>query len=248
MSEAAWPVWQERDAQLRDVEAALAVGEDAIELHFRRANLLDETGRTEAAKQAYLAILHQAPTHAATLHLLGSLLNRTGYRRAARTVYGQAVACHPDDAQEHVTLANLLCEDGDAEAALPHFQAALKLGARSAKAHQGLGNAFERLGDAERAHFHWQCGFAERSIVELAYRGRGKPIRVLLLVAAGYGNVRFNLLLDDTMFSATVVASALTSGPLPPHDQIINAIGDADLCAVPHWRPPQLWLGSSRPR
>ena len=111
MSEAAWPVWQERDAQLRDVEAALAVGEDAIELHFRRANLLDETGRTEAAKQAYLAILHQAPTHAATLHLLGSLLNRTGYRRAARTVYGQAVACHPDDAQEHFTLANLLCEE-----------------------------------------------------------------------------------------------------------------------------------------
>jgi hypothetical protein len=230
MNEAVWPHWQQHDAQLRAVEAALAAGQDTIELHVRRANLLDETGRSEAAKQAYLAILHATLTHLATLNRLGLLLNRTGYRRAARTLFAQAVACHPDDAEGHVNLANLLCEDGKPEAALPHFQAALELGSRSAEAHQGLGNAFERLGDTKRAHFHWRCGFGERPIVELVYRGRGAPIRVLLLVAAGNGNVRFNLLLDDRVFSVTLVAPAFTSGPLPPHDLVINAIGDADLC------------------
>jgi tetratricopeptide (TPR) repeat protein len=230
MSKIAFPDWQARDVRLRDIETALAAGDDRAELRFRRASLLDETGRVDAAKQAYLSLLQEVPNHAAGLNGLGGLLSRTGYRSAARIAFSRAAAFHPDDAAGHIHLADLLCEEGDAAAALPHYRAALACGGRMAEAHQGLGNAFERLGDIAHAHEHWRQGFAERPVVDLPYRGRGQPVRLLLLVGAGNGNVRFNLFLDDMLFAVTVAAASYVTGPLPAHDLIVNAIGDADLC------------------
>ena len=100
-----------RRLQLAAVEELLADGEGSADLRCRRALLLDAVGRTEAARQAYLAGLSLTPGHAATLNGLGALLNRTGFRAAARTVFAQAVACHPYQPLGHVNLANVLRED-----------------------------------------------------------------------------------------------------------------------------------------
>jgi glutathione synthase/RimK-type ligase-like ATP-grasp enzyme len=56
----------------------------------------------------------------------------------------------------------------------------------------------------------------------------------LQLVSSGGGNIPSSLFLDDTGFQTTVVVTDYLDDatPLPPHQLIFNAIGDADLCEV----------------
>jgi tetratricopeptide (TPR) repeat protein len=199
---------------------------------LRRAAALDARGRNSEAREAYLAILADAPNHAATLNHLGSLLRRTGYRSAARTAFARAAACHPEQPDGHVNLAHLLREDGDAAGARRHYEAALRCAPDLPEAHQGLGNVFSDAGNAVQAEHHWRIGFRERVFSAWPYRGLGPPVRVLLLTAVGGGNIPAQALLDDTIFAVVAVAMEFWSPslPLPPHDLLFNAIGDADLC------------------
>jgi hypothetical protein len=216
---------------------ASTMGADMTTQHpatqFHRAAQLDAAGQTEAARAAYLAILTQAPDHAATLNNFGALLCRTGYRTAGRTAFAQAASCHPGDAAGHVNLANLLREDGALDQARHHYEAALACAPNCAEAHQGLGNVFADLGDARQAAWHRQLGWQDRVFTPWRYRGTGTPLRVLLLTSVGGGNVPVKAFLDDDAFAVTSVATEyLTPGmTLPPHDVVLNAIGDADSCA-----------------
>lgn len=208
------------------------MNEAEIAQRFERAARLDATGCTDAAKQTYLSVLFEAPDHAAALNSLGSLLCRTGYRSAGRTAYAQAAACHPDQAAGHVNLANLLREDGDLAAARRHYEAALGCAAGCPEAHQGLGNICADLGETALAERHWQEGYRDRVFTAWPYRGQGAPIRVLLLISVAGGNIPVRPLLDDRVFALVAVAMEFyqPSLPLPPHDLVVNAIGDADFC------------------
>jgi glutathione synthase/RimK-type ligase-like ATP-grasp enzyme len=87
------------------------------------------------------------------------------------------------------------------------------------------------MGDADGAAFHRRKGFENRAIVTLPYRGNTAPLPLLLLVSAAGGNVPARHFLDDRVFETTVVVPEFCdrSRPLPPHQLIFNAIGDADL-------------------
>ena len=84
------------------------------------------------------------------------------------------------------------------------------------------------------ARRHWQQGFVGRALAPQRYRGSGPPIRVLLLASTRLGNVAARQFLDDRTFAVTVLyADAFDPGePLPEHDIIFNAVGDADLCGA----------------
>lgn len=222
-----------RVAALQAVEARLAGPEDTADLYCLRAALLDSLGRTEEARRAYLAGLTKAPDHAASLNGLGALLYRTGYRTAARTTYAHAVACHPDQPLGHINLANLLRENGDLAAAQRHYETALQTLPGCPEAHQGLGNIFSELGDPARARKHWQLGYQDRVFDSWPFRGTGTPVRVLLLTSILGGNLPARSLLDDDTFAVVSVAMEFyrPSLALPPHDVVLNAIGDADLCS-----------------
>ncbi len=224
--------WQARLAALRDVEARLAIADNTADLLCQRAALLDSLGRTDEARHAYLAILTASPDHAATLNKFGALLYRTGYRGAARTVYAQAAACHPREPLGHVNLANLLYEDGDLTAACQHYEAALLADPGFPEAHQGLGNVFAARGDAARAESHRRLGFHNRVFDSWLYRGQRPPIRVLLLTSVADGNLPARSFLDDEVYAVAAAAMEFYTPalPLPPHDVVLNAIGDADLC------------------
>jgi hypothetical protein len=200
---------------------------------FQQAALLDLAGQTEAARAAYLAILAQSPDHAGALNNLGALLCRTGYRSAGRTVFARAAAAHPDQPAGHVNLANLLREDGALEQARLHYAAALACAPGCAAAHQGLGNVYADLGDAAQAAWHRHLGWQDHVFAPWRYRGSGKPRRVLLLTSVAGGNIPVRAFLDDRIFAVTAVAMEyFTPGmALPPHDLVLNAIGDADACA-----------------
>jgi glutathione synthase/RimK-type ligase-like ATP-grasp enzyme len=57
-------------------------------------------------------------------------------------------------------------------------------------------------------------------------------LRVLLIVAAKGGNIPTNILLDDHIFAVTALYAEYHDPdvPLPKHDIVFNAVGDADLC------------------
>jgi hypothetical protein len=224
-----------RQAQLialAEIETNLAAGHHAPHLTSRRAALLDALGRTDEARQLYLAALTDAPDDTAILNGLGALLYRTGYHSAARTTYARAVSCNPADPVGHVNLGNLLSESGNLAAARQHYEAALDVAPGFPEAHQGLGNILAASGDAPGAEHHWRLGYRDRVLNAWPYRGHGRPIRLLMLISVANGNLPARVFLDDRLFAVTTVAMEFYTPDLalPPHDLVLNAISDADLC------------------
>ncbi len=182
--------------------------------------------------EAWLAVLRTDPTLFEALNSLGCLANATGHRTAARTAWGQAVRCHPGNPVGRVNLGNLLLEDDDVDGACQQFQAVLDSFPDFPEAHQGLARVLAERGD-EAAALHRRKGFTGHAVVSRPHRGPGAGAPVLLLVSAMGGNVPTRVWLDDHGFAVTAVHTEFLdpAHPLPPHALIVNAIGDADLCA-----------------
>ena len=220
------------DAALAGVEQKLTQSPESLDLLFEKAQLLSLLGQDTAAQAAYVAVLQRDQTHFGALTNLASLALSSGHRSAALTAYKQAAEQHPSNPTALVNYAGPLLDDGKAEEARGFYQAALKLDTKHAEAHQGLARTLEALGDSEAAAPHWRAGFAGHNIVERPYRGRGIAPRVLLPVSIKSGNIPTNLILDDRMFAVTALYAEFFDDavPLPKHDVVFNAIGDADLC------------------
>jgi hypothetical protein len=133
----------------------------------------------------------------------------------------------------HVNLANVLFESGEPGPAREHYEAALRCVPDHPEAHQGLSYVLAELGDPEGAAWHRRKGFENRAVLTLPYRGEGPPVPLLLLIAAVGGNIPTRTFLDDRVFETTVVVPEFYDfqQPLPRHQLIFNAIGDADLAA-----------------
>ena len=217
-----------------EIEANPATVADTPELICRRAARLEALGRSNDARQLYLGALAEAPEDAALLNGLGALLYRTGYHSAARTTYERVVTCHPGQPIGHTNLGNLLYEAGDPDGARRHYEIALRLAPEFPEAHQGLGNVLAACGDAAAAEHHWRLGYRDRVVNTWPYRGPGQPIHVLMLISVTNGNVPVRVFLDDRLFAVTTVAMEFYTAALalPPHDLVLNAIGDADLCGT----------------
>ena len=99
------------------------------------------------------------------------------------------------------------------------------------EAHRGLAYCLDEAGDEAGSVYHRDAAFRGRAVTALPWRGTGKPVALLMLVAARGGNIPSRFLLDDRVFATTIaVADYLdTAAPLPAHDLLFNAIGDADL-------------------
>jgi hypothetical protein len=208
-------------------------GQGSAEPGFEHARALDASGRTEEAKQAYLAVLAREPTHFGALNNLGTLLYETGYRTAARTAYAEAVKQHPDNPMGHVNLANLLRAADEIAAARTHYETALRLAPDLAEAHRGFAYLLAELGDDAAAERHRRAAYEERAVEVQRYRGAGPGIELLLLVSAVGGNIPTRFLIDDRVFRVTVLAAEYfdPTAALPSHRLVFNTIGDADLCA-----------------
>jgi len=225
-----------------------------------RADRLARRGAREDAKAVYLEILKRAPDHFAALNNLGALLHDMGYRSAARTAYARAVACHPGNPTGHVNFANALRGDGDLGAAREHVETALRLSPGHAGAHQAMANILFDLGERDAAARHRDIGYRDHDAMHIPYRGKGRPLSLLMLVSAVGGNVPIRQLIDDTRFETTVIYADYWRKALPRHDLVLNAIGDADLVApameaaarllaktkAPVLNPPQATLRTGR--
>ncbi len=225
-----------QEARLAELDALLArqAGAEDVNLEVERAVLLGALNRHQDAQQAFVAVLRKAPTHFSALNEFGTLLTNTGAIEAACRVYAEAILHHPDNPLARVNLANLLLRANRYKEAREHYERALQVDPDHAPAHQGLGAVLADLGDREAAREHFRRGFRGHAVSTLPYRGDQPPISLLQLVSSGGGNIPSGLFLDDTRFLTSVVVADHLDPlmPLPSHQIIFNAIGDADLCEV----------------
>ena len=199
---------------------------------LQRAVDLDRGGQDEAAKFAYLEYLQHKPDDPEALTNLGNLAYRTGYRRAARTAYQRAVQVDPKNCVTRVNLANALLDGAELAEARDQYEAAIALDPDFAPAHQGLSYVYSRLGDEAASRSHRDRGFRGNAITHIPYRGDRRPTRAVVLVSAAGGNFNTEWFLDDHRYDVHRIAAeyADLDELLPPHDVLVNAIGDADLC------------------
>jgi hypothetical protein len=187
------------------------------------------------AAVAFLERLRADPAHLESLMGLGAIALASGRRDAARTVLCQATRHHPGAIAASVTLGNMALEDGEAETARRHYEAALARDATCAEAAQGMARTLTMLGEHSAAEPFWSAGFVGRAVTPRRYRGTDPaPREVLYLASARGGNVRLWPWLDDSQVAVTVIYAdyANPSLPLPRHDWLINAIGDAEGAAA----------------
>src|ERR1039458_4085860 len=132
-----------------------------------------------------------------------------------------------------VNLANVLYESGEFAPARDHYETALRFDPGHREAHRGLAYVLAEIGDEEGAQRHRRKGFQDCPVTALPYRGDGPPVSLLLLVSSVGGNIPTRHLLDDRVFQTFVVVPEFydLKVPLPAHQVVFNAIGDADLSA-----------------
>jgi glutathione synthase/RimK-type ligase-like ATP-grasp enzyme len=208
---------------------------DAIASLWELGVRLESQERFAEARETWIALLNLEPDHLGALNRLGGLLATAGENELAREVFAEAVRQHPGDPMTRVNLANLLIKKSEHEQARQHLEQALRIDLKFRPAHAGLAFALHRLGEPELARWHGRMAFRGRCVAVAPYRGTAKPIRVLELISTRGGNVRIQTFLGDRVFQRSLVAAEFYEPevPLPTHDLVVNAIGDADLATVP---------------
>ncbi|MGA7290167.1 MAG: pyridoxal-dependent decarboxylase [Terriglobales bacterium] len=223
-------------SQLQTVEKQLASHSGPVPLLlFLRAKILEQMGRSLEARNAYIELLALDPSHVGALNSLGKLLFADGEKIEAQRLYAEAVAKHPDDAMSQSNLANLLMQGGEPEKAREHYELALKIDPNYQQAHAGLSFVFADLENTERASWHRRAAFHGRCVIPATYRGEGPPIRVLELISTNNKCIsRITSFLIDRAFQKYRVVTDFYDSmtTLPPHQLVVNSIGDADLAAA----------------
>jgi hypothetical protein len=139
----------------------------------------------------------------------------------------------PDNPAAHAQSGAILLHAGALEAAREQFELALTAEPSCRQAHAGLYFALAGLGDKHSAASHLARALQLQAVVTLPYRGDSSPISVLLLLSINAGNVLIQRFLNDRIFRTHVVIVEFYEDwmLLPPHDLVINGIGDADIRA-----------------
>lgn len=192
------------------------------------ARRLARRGDDRAARAAYLRVLQADPSDHDALVALGSLAAASGYHAASFTVFAQAVRCYPHSAIAHAGLAQALIEARDFVQATRHGEIALRLQPGMVAAHRALARSLDAQGDP-RASAHRYLGYHRHAVAPARVQAAGQW-RVLLLVAARGGNISVQGWFDPARWAVTAMYADYLApdARLPPHDLVVNAIGDAD--------------------
>lgn len=115
------------ETAVRAYKLALAQDPDLLDARLALADVLVETGATEAAIVELRNVITRAPEDVSGHYNLGTLLGRLGRRAEAKQRLVRALALDPDHADAHVNLAGLLGAEGRFAEAAGHYEEALRL-------------------------------------------------------------------------------------------------------------------------
>jgi len=147
-------------------------------------------------------------------------LHRAGKSADAFSLALEAVRRFPRSSLAHTNAGYFYILRGEPALALRSYESALLANPGNSEARRGLAVA------------KTQCGIAAQgdSITTVGYCGPGTAVRVLVPITLGSGNVVTEQLFDDRYFAVSKLAVELhpLDAPLPEHDVVFNAIGEAD--------------------
>jgi tetratricopeptide (TPR) repeat protein len=217
------------DDTLATLEALAGKNPGALDLRFAYACMLEDFGRLGPARDAYDALLAAAPQHFGALTNRGTMAFVDGDTSTAFAFYLRAARHHPHEAAAFANLGTVLTETGDVAAAQVAYERACAIDPAFAPARLALARFASAAGDAPATAAHRAAAFATPIVQLQPFRGRGTPLRIVLLLAADGGNLVKTLLFDDRCVALTsLVVESWNGAPLPPHDAIVNGIADAD--------------------
>ena len=205
-------------------------------------------GKRELAQTAFLELLEQDPKHFGVLNDFGTFLFSIGLRKAAITALEEAVKWHPQNALGHTNLACLYVAEGQLDFARRHFDVALELEPSNPMAREGLAVVLTREGTKNEANAHRPTVLRKKGLIA-PFAHSGNPLKVLLVESTIGGNIFAHDLLADSAFAKKqVFLEFLEDGlPLPEHDVVFNAIGDAERCGNLLRVAPQVFARFSAP-
>jgi tetratricopeptide (TPR) repeat protein len=211
----------------------LSLSPRRIKQYYALAFSLEALGRDGEAIEAYQEVLAAAPRHPHSRQAnvrLSRLLVAKGRRSQAQESLTEALQQWPHNAALHAELGTLLADLKRPEEALAHYEMALQNDPENVHAHSGIALILLKQGERERALEHGRWGrLGEVNASE--YRGQGQPLSLLVVLSGQGGGVPIARFADDRVFQTwTLIPEFFEGGPLPPHDLIFNAIGDAELC------------------
>jgi len=148
----------------------------------------------------------------------------------AKRAYLAALQHDPTHAAAMTGLGALLATVGMVADARVVLEEALRHNPGHADAHRVLVTVCTALGDKAAADAHSTREFQLRPIHIIPYTGNGTPIRLLLLGAGAGINTRTARFRDPHLVETITVAAEFIGHdtPLPAHDVVFNAIGDAE--------------------
>ena len=230
-------------------QRALQISPDFAEAHYNLGNTLQELGQLEPSARSYRRALEIRPDYSEAYYNLANVLQELRQLDEAVKCYLQALEIKsafarterhsellkklkPDETIAHVNLGNVLLDMGNLTEAEKHFAIALRLDPESELAHQGMACLLQRNGNEVASRFHRDIGFGKQPLSTVTYRGRSQPLQLLVLGSALEGNMPWRFLIDREIFRTTLMAVEYfdKSLPLPSHQLVLNAIGDADIC------------------
>ncbi len=215
---------------------------------YEQATILMMQGELQSAREQFIAIIKQDPTHLGALINFAVLLADTGYNSAAKTAYLQALAHYPTELLAHVNIANLYFQERLFKEAQSHYEQVLALVAAMpeqlkmdpsiiahlAHAHQGLALIYFEDGDQTKADIHHANGFCLEPLREFSYPLINSTKSILVLIGGRGGDIPWPTIVDQKYFTVDTLAVDYWSKVRQDlksnkrYDLILNAIGDAD--------------------
>jgi len=219
------------DDAVEHFRQAIAINPDCAEAHSNLGNALRSLNDIDQALEHYRLALKIRPDYPEAHNNLGNAFFSLHRYDEAMACYHEALRLNPGYALALNNLGTALQELNRFDEALAHHQEALRLDPSHWPAHQGLALLYVQRGRTDLAKKHGQIGFRQR-IDGYPYRGTRRAVRALLLQSALGGNVITDDWLDDRVFQKTKITVDFCEPDfeLPPHDLVINGIGEADRC------------------
>lgn len=138
-----------------------------IQARFQFALGLHQVGQKAAARDAYRALLAQAPSHFGALYASGLIELETGDATQALDLMSRAVAVNPGDAPAHFNRGAALHALARYEEAAASFATATRLDVTFYEAHESLGRVLQHLGQHEAAQDSYGKALSIRPTAEL---------------------------------------------------------------------------------
>jgi len=222
-------------AALETADAVLADAPTLAEAYVLRGAALKAMGRFAEAIAAWQAALAHGPARPAVLASLGNAHAELGDDDAAAAALRRALALAPGLAAAQASLVSVVARRQDDDATEALCREMLASDAGCVNAHLHLADVLARRGQTAEAQAHRHTAYRRQNVFVVPATRPGAPTALVLLTAED-GNIPLRYLLSRDRY--TVIkwlidhATPNQYSRLPPHDFILNAVGEPELPAA----------------